>query len=54
MSSAPTKLSLIEYTPLRLNFEITSIEEILAGVTNIDYKMAGSHQFRLGNLENKY
>jgi hypothetical protein len=54
MQSAPIKLSLIEYTPLKLNFEITSIEEILAGVTNIDYKMTGSHQFRLGNLENKY
>ena len=39
---------------MRLNFKITSIEEILAGVKNIDYKMTVSHQFRLGNLENKY
>jgi hypothetical protein len=54
MQSAPIKLSLIEYVPLRLDFEITIIEEILAGVKDIDYIMTGSHQFKLGNIENKY
>ena len=51
LQSANTKFSLFEYIPLKLDFYLTPIEQIVGGYADINYKIAGSHQFRIGNLQ---
>ena len=50
LHSSSTKFSLFEYIPLKLDFYLTPIDKIVGELSDINYRILGSHQFRIGNL----